>query len=180
MGYSRSMKPTPIPNFTRAESWIARGGPPSHDGFEMLAKFGFRTIVNLRELHHYGIPEEFAGQLRVVNIPVKNHSAPTIEQALQWLELCADPSARPVYVHCHHGRGRTSTFMGLVRLAQGWNVDRTLTEEIQVYEFPDEPAQVAFLRDFSERMRKGEIATPRVPNESGVTPDATTVSASGD
>lgn len=166
-------KKTPIPNFTRTESWIARGGPPEHDGFELLAKYGFRTIVNLRELHHYDIPKEYQRQLRVVNIPVKNHHAPTVDQALQWLDICAEEESRPVYVHCHHGKGRTSTFTALVRLAQGWNVDRALTEEIEVFGFPDEPEQVAFLRDFSERMRKGEIKTPQVPNESGVAPDFT-------
>lgn len=165
--------PTPaIPNYTRIAPWLARGGQPDDDGFRFLAKSGFRTVVNLRRSHDR-LPEDVKDQLRVVHIPVRNHHAPDHEQAVHWLALCADAQTHPLYFHCHEGVGRTSTFFGLLRLAQGDPIDRVLAEEIHVYEFPrSEHRQKDFLREFSAQLERGEIAVPQI--EPFTNPAATT------
>jgi protein tyrosine phosphatase (PTP) superfamily phosphohydrolase (DUF442 family) len=152
-----------IPNYTRISDWLARGAQPDADGYRMLAGYGFRTIVNLREREDR-LPEDLRTQLRVVHIPVRNHHVPELAQAMHWLALCADSHAHPVYFHCHEGVGRTSTFYGLLRLAQGDPIDGVLEEEIHIYEFPQsEHRQIEFLRDFAAKMARGEIAVPEIP-----------------
>ena len=154
------MSTAAIPNYTRLSNWLARGGQPEADGYRFLAKSGFRTIVNLRRSHDR-LPEDVGEQLRIVHIPVRNHHAPLLEQALHWLALCADEQAHPIYFHCHAGVGRTSTFYALVRLAQGDAIDGVLAEEIHVYELPrSEHRQIEFLRDFAAKMRRGEVRVP--------------------
>lgn len=157
-------KKTPIRRFTRVESWLARGGQPDADGFKMLALYGFKTIVTLRRKADR-LPKDLEGVLTLVQIPVKNHKPPAVEQAMQWLELCADPANHPIFEHCEKGEGRTSTFLGLVRIAQGWEIDRIINEGIHIFDFPEtERSQIAFLRDFSARVTRGEVLIPRLPD----------------
>jgi len=129
----------------------------------LLAGHGFKTIVNLREKHVDQPPAALAAQFNLLQFPVRNHGAPTMEQALRWLDICADEGQRPIYVHCEHGVGRTSTFYALVRLAQGDPVDNVIAEEIETYEFPPEAReQIAFIRNFSERLDAGDLRVPKL------------------
>ena len=156
-------KKSNIGHYTRVEEWLGRGGQPAKDGFKMLAHYGFRTIVNLRQREE-AIPGEFAQAFRFVHIPVKNHHAPSVDQALEWLALCADAGNHPIFVHCEEGEGRTSTFIGLVRIAQGYAIDEIINEGTYVFDFPEsEKEQIAFLREFSAMAQSGAIQIPRLP-----------------
>ena len=167
-----------IGRYTRVESWLARGGHPTEDGYKMLAHYGFKTIVNLRRSGER-IPRAFEQSFTQVHIPVKNHGRPSIEQALQWLNLCADVSNHPVFVHCEKGEGRTSTFMGLVRIAQGYPIDEIITEGIDVFDFPQtERDQIAFLREFNDLVQCGQVKIPRLPTESRNSPILTVAATS--
>lgn len=172
-------KDSNIGRYTRVESWLARGGQPAKAGYKMLAHYGFKTIVNLRRSEEH-VPKELLDVFRVVHIPVKNHGTPTIEQALQWLALCADASNHPIFVHCQKGEGRTSTFLGLVRIAQGYPIDEIINEGIYVYDFPEsERDQIAFLRDFSRMVQCGEVQIPRLMSEPKNSAILTVAAASG-
>jgi len=115
-----------------------------------------RTIVNLRTDPKAKNLSDPGGTLRPVHLPVRDGHAPTKEQALEWLNLCVS-AARPMFIHCHEGRGRTGTFCALVRLAQGWDIERAIAEEIQLYEFEAEKdwRQLDFLRDFASEVARG-------------------------
>ena len=168
-----------IGRYTRVESWLARGGHPTKNGYKLLAHYGFKTIVNLRRSEER-VPKEFATTFRLVHIPVKNHGTPNVEQALQWLKLCADPSHHPIFVHCQKGEGRTSTFLGLVRIAQGYPIDEIINEGIYVFDFPEtEHGQIAFLRDFSRMVQCGEVEIPRLIAEPKNSAILTAATASG-
>lgn len=166
-----------IGRFTRVESWLGRGGQPTEMGYRMLAHYGFRTIVNLRRRKDK-LPKDLRDRFEMVHIPVKNHGLPSDEQALDWLHLCAAAANHPIFVHCEAGKGRTSTFMGLVRIAQGYRIDEILTEGIHVYDFPQsESKQIAFLRSFHERVMRGDVVVPAIisePLNSALTAAATT------
>lgn len=151
------------PNFGYLESWLARGGEPTPTGFRRLKERGFATVVNLRaEDDTERILVEALG-MRPVAIPVADNTAPDDAQALQWLELCADAGARPLFVHCESGHGRTATFCILFRLAQGRKLARSVKEEI-AYGFNParERVQLSYLKSLRKRMKRGEVVLPAI------------------
>ncbi|MGH7330679.1 MAG: protein-tyrosine phosphatase family protein, partial [Polyangiaceae bacterium] len=112
-------------SISRIESWLARGGQPVRDDYGRLYESGIRLVVNLRKNHDEAADiERHAPRLTSLRIPVRNDRAPSDEQAEKWLALCeAARGQLPIYVHCHEGHGRTSVFCGLVRIAQGWDLE---------------------------------------------------------
>ncbi len=102
---------------------------------------------------------KYAPQLEPVHIPVKDHHAPSMDQARQWLWLCRHYRDNAgIYVHCKNGHGRASTFAILVRIAQGSNLQSAIDEQVR-YGFPlSERAQIAFLEEcYSARQSTPEI-----------------------
>jgi protein tyrosine/serine phosphatase len=105
--------------------------------------------------------ETHAPGLVSLRIPVRNDHAPSDEQADKWLKLCATAGKElPIYVHCHEGHGRTSVFCALVRIAQGWDVERIFTEE-RGYGFDPVKLkeQSEFIRRFAEDVKAGRRGT---------------------
>ncbi|GAC1354518.1 MAG: hypothetical protein NVSMB31_14730 [Vulcanimicrobiaceae bacterium] len=154
--------PKDIPNFGRLAPWLGRGAHPNPAGFAWLAGMGgTKTIVNLRAEDN---TEALLAPLgcRPLQIPVLDNKAPTQEQALHWLALCADPANHPIYVHCQSGHGRTSTFCILVRLAQGWKLEDAIEEETNNYKFePDHDVeQVLFLKGIKDLVKIGALKLP--------------------
>lgn len=143
-----------IDNFAWLEPWLARGAQPSHRGYAWLAERGFKVVVNLRTHDESKSVQKFAHVLAPIHIPVENNRAPSDQQALQWLELCASPYMRPLLVHCNLGEGRTSLFCALVRIAQGWPLDEAIAEQQEFGFDPDgeHREQARFLEAF---VRKG-------------------------
>jgi protein tyrosine/serine phosphatase len=118
-----------INGFAWLEPWLARGAQPTPQGYRWLEDHGFKVVVNLRTHDETPSVKKFAHGLVPIEIPVINNQAPSDEQVIQWLELCASRYMRPVFVHCNLGEGRTSAFCALVRLAQGWPLDEAIAEQ---------------------------------------------------
>lgn len=157
--------PESIDRFGWLESWLARGAQPRGDGYAALAARGIRVDVDLRRHSRSDDLERYAPRLVIVRIPVDDHHAPDEAQALRWLELLsiAAPHA-PVYVHCHHGQGRTATFCAPARVAQGWNTDAAIDEQRRFGFDPDsESRQAAFLHEFEASLRSGHVTAPALP-----------------
>lgn len=143
-----------LPNFGWMTPWLCRGGHPNPAGFRWLGDHGIKAIVNLRDDDD---TERLLGAscgFIPVHVPVADGTAPSDEQAVQWLALCARVECRPLFVHCRGGKGRTSTFCMLVRLAQGWTLDDAMREAIERFEFDPaaDPDQVAFLMRWCSRL----------------------------
>ncbi|MDP9018437.1 MAG: hypothetical protein M3N19_08965 [Candidatus Eremiobacteraeota bacterium] len=155
-----------VPNFGWLASWLGRGAHPNPAGFKWLCETGeIKTIVNLRAEDN---TEALLAPLgfRPLQIPVLDNKAPTQEQAMQWLALCADSSNHPIFVHCQSGHGRTSTFCILVRLAQGWKLEDAIDEETRNYKFePDRDIeQVQFLKGIKDLAKSGALKLPDLPS----------------
>ena len=116
-------------NVEVVEKGILIGGcEPADAAWDLLKSKGIKTVVNLRKETNDEDAIVKAHGMKAVYIPVVDQTAPTLDQARQFVKIVDDPANQPVYVHCHAGVGRTHTFIGAWRLAHGMSIDDTLAE----------------------------------------------------
>ena len=116
-------------NFHQVNENIYRGGQPSAEGWQKLAKLGIKTVIDLRRpTEHDTIEEERlvkAAGMRYVNVPMRGIWAPTEEQVSKVLALLNSKEAGPVFVHCKRGADRTGTIIACYRMGRdGWNNEK--------------------------------------------------------
>jgi hypothetical protein len=136
-----------LPNFRVIEPGaVYRGGRPPAGGVEALAKAGVRTIVDLQggdldngSLRHLVVRLEpgeaaeaiaaeeqaaTAGGMRFASRPLNSLRRLTPDEVTTIMGVLAmmhDPAARPVYLHCEHGKDRTGIVSALYRVRyDGW------------------------------------------------------------
>jgi len=120
-----------LPNFALVAPGIYRGAAPTAEGLRRLKSMGVRTIIDLR-IERRGQAEEAAAAKRLglnrLRLPM-GREAPTSGQVKTFLATLADPTQRPVFVHCQHGADRTGAMVGIWRVTQqGWAFPQTWTE----------------------------------------------------
>lgn len=95
-----------LPNGREPLPGVLTGGQPSRAQLEALAGAGYRTVVNLRapgeEMPVSGTDVEALG-MRYVHIPIAGRDDLTSAKAGELGALLADPSARPLAIHCASG-----------------------------------------------------------------------------
>ena len=116
--------PVGVERFALVDEGLARGSRPDANAVASLAGRGFRTVVSLRRDDEERARVTAAG-MRYVEIPMKigpfGAPVPTEAQVLAFLDAVTDTAARPVYVHCKHGRDRTGVMVALYRVrVSGW------------------------------------------------------------
>ncbi len=126
-----------VPNFQKVNDGLYRGGQPTKDGFEGLARLGVKTIVDLR------LPDEHSGAqekkwveslgMRYVNVPLKGLSAPSSTDVAKILAIFNDPSSGPVFVHCRRGADRTGTIVACYRISHDRWENRKALDEARGY-----------------------------------------------
>jgi protein tyrosine phosphatase (PTP) superfamily phosphohydrolase (DUF442 family) len=129
---SHPQKVAGVPNFGKLNDRIWRSGQPTRDGYQLLAKQGLKTVVNLREEFPQDkdlIPEG----VRYIYIPIKDEHAPSQEQAQEFINAASDPANWPLLVHCHAGEGRAGTMSALVRCALDKWDDKAVMKETNGY-----------------------------------------------
>src|SRR5438445_11322107 len=83
----------PIPNFHQVNEHVYRGGQPSPDTWQNLAKIGVKTVIDLRREgeEEHSIAQEAQAVAKAgmtyVNVPMKGVVAPTDEQIAKVLAL---------------------------------------------------------------------------------------------
>jgi tyrosine-protein phosphatase SIW14 len=111
--------PPGLPNFHQVNDHIYRGGQPSAQGFEHLAKLGIKTVIDLREPGDRSLSERKmveADGMRYTSVPMAGFHAPTGEQVSKVLKMLDDSSAAPVFIHCRRGADRTGTVIACYRV----------------------------------------------------------------
>jgi uncharacterized protein (TIGR01244 family) len=130
-----SADPATIRNFVRVSADFCTGGQPRPDHFARLKAEGVKTVLNLRTPGEHRADEERqaveqAG-LKYFNIPVV-YSAPTVEQADEFLRITDDPANRPMFIHCTAAI-RVGGFWLIRRVVRdGWTWDRALEDARKV------------------------------------------------
>jgi uncharacterized protein (TIGR01244 family) len=125
-----------IDNFGQVDKCLYRGAQPGKKDFPALAKFGVKTVINLRR-----DPEKDEQQavavvgMRYVHLPMDSNHLPTDEQIVQFLSIINDPSSTPVFIHCEQGRHRTGVMIAIYRLIHyKWSLEQAMAEMLK-YKF---------------------------------------------
>src|SRR5262249_20385857 len=121
-----------IPNFHQVNDRVYRGGQPSPDAWQSLAKLGVKTVIDLRRNdEHPVIDEERAVQtagMKYVNVPMKGVVPPSNDQIAKILDVLLN-SPDPVFVHCKRGADRTGAVIACYRIAHDrWKSKQALKE----------------------------------------------------
>src|SRR5579862_6857915 len=122
-----------ITNLHRIETTVACSGAIKSDAVPEIKKFGFASIINLREPTEEGanIEQEAAAAkavgLNYYSLPF-NSSAPDPAVADKFLDAITAKGSDPAFIHCAGG-GRAATMWFIKRMViDHWDVDRAAKE----------------------------------------------------
>ena len=122
-----------ITNFHRLETTVACSGAIKATAVPEIKKFGFASIINLRQPSEDGanLPEEEAAakaaDIRYYSIPF-NANSPDPAVADRFLDAITAKGSDPAFIHCAGG-GRAATMWFIKRLVvDHWDVDRAAKE----------------------------------------------------
>jgi len=122
-----------VKNFHRLETTVACAGAIKADAIPEIKKFGFASIINLREASEDGANLEAeaaaakAADLHYYSIPF-NSAAPDPAVADKFLDAITTSGSDPAFIHCAGG-GRAATMWFIKRLViDHWDVDRAAKE----------------------------------------------------
>lgn len=124
--------PSGVPRFRKVDEHVYRGGQPTEDGFQNLAKLGVKTILDLREEDSRSAAEQkavTAAGMRYVAVPMQGMQRPTDASMVKALNLLEDSSSGPVFVHCKRGADRTGDVIACYRVEHDhWQNTKALAE----------------------------------------------------
>ncbi|KAK3794536.1 hypothetical protein RRG08_003687 [Elysia crispata] len=107
--------PVPPPNFSWCEANVlsACAFPSQWEHLIYLSSVGVTCLVSLTEERHVKAPQLDGKELRIVRVPVRDYTPPTMEQVEQFIQEVLSNKARgqATCVHCAHGLGRTGTML---------------------------------------------------------------------
>ena len=121
-----------VPNFHKVNDGLYRGGQPSHEGFESLAKLGIKTVVDLRIPQSQSNWEKRLVEslgMRYVHIPLHGGETPSQMDIDRTFAILLDNAQWPVFIHCREGKDRTGMMVACYRISHdGWTNVRALAE----------------------------------------------------
>src|ERR1017187_6826098 len=122
-----------ITNFHRLETTVACTGAIKATAVPEIKKFGFASIINLREPTEPGADLELeaaaakSADIRYYSIPF-NGNAPSTAAADKFVAAITEKGSDPAFIHCAGG-GRAATMWFIKRLVvDHWDVDRAAKE----------------------------------------------------
>jgi uncharacterized protein (TIGR01244 family) len=122
-----------ITNLARIETTVACSGAIKVTAVPQIKKYGFASIINLREASEDGanLEEEAAAAkaagLRYYSIPF-NSTTPSPAAADKFLDTITANGTEPAFIHCAHG-GRAATMWFIKRMVvDHWDEDRAEKE----------------------------------------------------
>lgn len=144
-----------IKNFDQVDAHVYRGGQPSVEGFQYLAKLGVKTIIDLREAGSRSQAEQrmvTSQGMVYVNVPMTGLTPPTENEISKILALMEDGTTGPVFVHCMRGADRTGAVIAAYHIDHDkWDNLRALQDakahRMSFFQAP----RASFIRTFQPR-----------------------------
>ena len=122
-----------VTNFNRIETTVACAGAIKATAVPEIKKFGFASIINLRQASEAGADLEGeaaaakAADIRYYSIPF-NGASPDPAVADKFLDAITAKGSEPAFIHCAAG-GRAATMWFIKRLVvDHWDVERAAKE----------------------------------------------------
>ncbi len=155
-------KHVPLPgivNFGEVTPTLYRGGQPSREGLEALAKMGIDIVVNASGSQS-DTEGKVVNQLGMKYVAIRWHCPfPKDETFVRFLKVVQDNPGKKIFVHCRLGDDRTGMMIAAYRMAfEGWTAKRALKE---MHEFGFRgvhhvicPGLAPYARSFPERLKK--------------------------
>ncbi|MDE2489650.1 MAG: tyrosine-protein phosphatase [Elusimicrobia bacterium] len=111
---------------------LYRSAQPGRHNLAWLARFGMKTILDLRDPYTAKLErwEAWLVGIRGENVAMSGIFEPSFAQVDRALAVLTDPrTPRPILVHCLHGQDRTGVVIAAYRVAvQGWPPARAAAE----------------------------------------------------
>jgi tyrosine-protein phosphatase SIW14 len=123
-----------VSNLGEVTTTLYRGGQPTKEGFDNLAKMGISIVVDLRASHLS--EREEVTNLRMQYVAIPWHCFHPQDAAFaQFLTLLRENPGKKVFVHCRLGHDRTGMMIAAYRMAeQGWTAEEA-RKEMEAYGF---------------------------------------------
>jgi tyrosine-protein phosphatase SIW14 len=146
---------TGIKNFDKVDEHVYRGGQPTEEGFQQLAKLGVKGVIDLREADERGREEErivTAAGMKYINVPMTGLTPPTEAEITRILSILEDPVQGPVFVHCKRGADRTGAVIAAYHVEhEKWDNRKALKDAMahgmSYFQFPRQ----GYIRTFQAR-----------------------------
>ena len=118
-----------ISNFGEVTPTLFRGGQPTHQGFQALAKNGVDIVVDNRGNRSKTEGKE-VNRLGMRYIAIPWHCPfPHDEAFARFLKVVRENPDKKIFVHCRLGDDRTGMMIAAYRMAEeGWTADEAMTE----------------------------------------------------
>lgn len=152
--------------WVQRERWLAGEYPggatreETRTRLAALAALGIDAYLDLTvpgELPAYD--SELAAGVVHVRKPIPDHGLPLEPEHMGEIIASIDEllgEGRRIYLHCRAGIGRTGTMVAAYRMAVSHFTAQQAIDEAKTFGLSD-PAQIAFLQDFSRKLQAGEI-----------------------
>jgi predicted protein tyrosine phosphatase len=117
-------------NVSRVNDWLHVGGSVHPTRYAELKALGITAVIDLRAECVDDAKALAALGLELLNLPVTDRYAPSVEQLLRGVEWALPrlEQGGHLYAHCEHGVGR-GPLMGLaIMVARGWDAPRAYRE----------------------------------------------------
>lgn len=153
-----------INNFDQVDAHVYRGGQPSDQGFQYLAKLGVKTIIDLRESGSRSQAEEQTvtrAGMTYVNVPMTGLTPPTEAETTKILALLEDATGGPVFVHCWRGADRTGAVIAAYHIDHDqWENTKALRDakahKMSFFQLPRQD----YIRAFRPRIVNAKSTSP--------------------
>jgi hypothetical protein len=165
-----------IPKGSKRKAIVMRSNQPAPENLAELAAAAKQagiepkqvTVINLRtennveQAYHAAFAsssdehERAAGEFRMLNLRILDHSIPRVAQVLEVLRAVSDSKTKLVVLHCKAGKARTGLMVAAIRIAlDGWTVEDALSEAEQ--RGLTRPLQRKFIEQFAKDWKAGRV-----------------------
>jgi protein-tyrosine phosphatase len=153
-----------IKNFDQVDQHVYRGGQPTNEGFQQLAKLGVKTVIDLREAGERATAEArtvSGAGMTYINIPMSGLTPPSEAEITKILNILEEVTSGPVFVHCMRGADRTGTVIAAYHINHDhWGNEQALKDAkkhgMSRFQFP----RMSYIRSFRPRAINAKAANP--------------------